>query len=414
MTTQRGTHQPATNTTDDVPPLWEFVSPGAFVAPRSSSEQIVRRWGAIKRLFKRDSAVDESPFKLESELQRLPDDLLHRLTGPVDWSGALSALSESLNGWSGSAGEPQVVFVVGPPWNGQTDILRAWAAARQVPCIEAPGYVDILQQNRTWLQLPEATNHPWVMPELERCYLRHAEGLDLVRHFLEQAMRGTYGPGIIGCDSWAWAYLQHVWPAECSSVLALQGFDGARLTRLLRQLSVAQISTPYCFKNASNGHTVLCAEDEPDAQVSAAIVQLAVRARGNVGLALHYWRNALRSEPESAEDKESDANADEAGVDNAPTVWVAALPASPIPPDDDTDLIAFILHTLLLHRGMPEELLPRVLPMSRQHIMAALLRLRRLEIVEEHEQFWYIAPLAYVGASTYLRERNYLLDQLWG
>ncbi|MFO7831006.1 MAG: hypothetical protein R6V18_03350 [Desulfuromonadaceae bacterium] len=412
MATQ--TQTSSVDATDDAPPLWEFVSPGAFVAPRSSSEQIVRRWGAIKRLFKRDSAVDESPFKPESELQRLPTDLLQRLTGPVDWSGALSALTEALDGWSGSGGEPRVVFVVGPPWSGHADILRAWAAARQAPCIGPPNYVDILQQNRTWLQLPQPGNSPWVMPELERCYLRHAEGLDLVRHFLEQVMRGAYGPGIIGCDSWAWAYLQHVWPAQCSSVLTLQAFDGARLTRLLRQLSVARVSTAYCFKNASNGHTVLCAEDESDGQVSAAIVQLAVRARGNVGLALHYWRDALRSEPESSEDKEDDADAGESSEDDGPTVWVAALPASPIPPDDDTDLIAFILHTLLLHRGLPEELLPRVLPVSRQHIMAALLRLQGLGIVEEHEQFWYVAPLAYVGASTYLRERNYLLSQFGG
>ncbi|MFW6387263.1 MAG: hypothetical protein ACOC0G_01150, partial [Thermodesulfobacteriota bacterium] len=159
---------------------------------------------------------------------------------------------------------------------------------------------------------------------------------------------------------------------------------------------------------------VLCAEDAADAQVSAAMVQLAVRVRGNVGLALHYWRNILRSEPESAQQEESDPDAAEHSEDDVPTVWVASLPASPVPPDDGTDNIAFILHTLLLHRGLPEELLPRLLPMAHAHIMATLLRLRGLGIVEEHKHFWYIAPLAYVGVSTYLRERNYLMDQFWG
>jgi hypothetical protein len=52
--------------------------------------------------------------------------------------------------------------------------------------------------------------------------------------------------------------------------------------------------------------------------------------------------------------------------------------------------------------------------MARTHIIAALLRLRTLGIVEEDNGYWYIAPLAYVGASTYLRERNYLIDQFGG
>lgn len=414
MGAQTKTRKSAADGTDETPPLWEFVPPEDFVAPQSSSEQMVRKWSAVKRLFKRDSAVDESPFKAESELQRLPTELLQRLTGPVDWSDALSALEQAFNGWSGAAGEPKVIFVVGPPWSGYVEILRAWAAAREAPCVEAPTYVDILQQKRDWLQIPETGGEPWIMPELERCYVRHIEGLDLVRHFLAQAMRGTYGPGIIGCDSWAWAYLQHVWPAHCSSVLTLQGVDGSRLTRLLRQLSMERPGSNYCFKNASNGEAVLCAEDGPEVQESAAVVQLAVRARGNVGLALRYWRDVLRSEPESDESKESDADAGETSENEGPTVWVAALPASPVPPDDGTDNIAFILHTLLLHRGLPEELLPQLLPMSHSHIMAAFLRLQRLGIVEDNNQFWYVSPLAYVGACTYLRERNYLIDQFLG
>ncbi|MFN2258113.1 MAG: hypothetical protein ABR516_06510 [Desulfuromonadaceae bacterium] len=407
---------------DELPPLWQFVPLGEFSPPRSSSEQIVRKWSAFKRLLRRKPDVEKSPFMPESELQRLPSSLLEPLTGPVEWTGVLSALEDALAGWSGAAGEPKVVFVVGPPWSGNTEVLRAWAAARQAPCVEAPTYADILQQKRDWVQIPAFSpdsdsdhgSQPWIMPELERCYLRHAEGLDLVRYFLEHAMRGNYGPGIIGCDSWAWAYLQHVWPVQCPSVLTLQGFDGTRLTRLLRQLSVAQVKPTYCFKNASNGHTVLCAEDHADAQVSGAVLQLAVRTRGNVGLALRYWRDALRSEPESEQEGEDAGEKGEAGAESEHTVWVAPLATSPVPPVDGTDNVAFTLHTLLLHRGVPEELLPRVLPMSRAHIMATLLRLRALGIVEESEGDWQIAPLAYVGVCTYLRERNYLMDQFQG
>jgi hypothetical protein len=412
MSSERGSAQNTEHSgADETPPLWEFVPLGSFCAPKSSSEQLVRKWGALKRLLKRDTAAEESPFKPEADLQRLPGTLRERLTAPVEWADALDALELALNSWSGAEGEPRVVFVVGPPWSGCAGILRAWAAAHQTACIEAPAPEDILQRDFTSIQIPQAQKQAWVMPELERCYLRHAEGLDLVRHFLENAMCGAYGPGIIGCDSWAWAYLQYVWPAHSASVLTLQGLDGARLSRLLRQLSVARVRENFCFKSAGNGNTILCAEDDANARATAAITHLAVRARGNVGLALHYWRDALRSEPESEEEQKSE---EDTTADKTRTVWVADLASSPVPPHDDTDNIAFILHTLLLHHGVEEELLPELLPMSRQHAMATLLRLRDSGILQQQNNLWYVAPLAYHGTCTYLREHNYLMDAFQG
>lgn len=396
----------------DLPALWEVVPLDAFSAPKSSSEQIVRKWDAFKRLFQRSSTTEESPFKPEAELRRLPRQFVEHLTEPVDWSSALSAFAAALNGWSGTAEEPEVIFVVGPPWSGHAELLNAWASARRVFCVKPPTPQDILHNNLDWMQPLSDSDAFWVMPELERCYLRHAKGLDMVRSFLEQAMRGVYGPGIIGCDSWAWTYLQYVWPVPCSSVLTLQAFDAARLTRLLRQLSTARIKTRHCFKNVSNGETVLCTEDDESAEVNAVIRQIAVRSRGNVGLALSYWREALRSEPETSDEVESRNDADRSG--NEHTVWVDSLPTSPIPPDDGNDEVAFLLHTLLLHNGLSEELFQKVLPLGYLRIMALLLRLRRQRIVEQVAERWQIAPLAYIGVCTYLRQRNYLMDHFQG
>ncbi|WP_299310510.1 hypothetical protein [uncultured Halomonas sp.] len=68
-------------------------------------------------------------------------------------------------------------------------------------------------------------------PRLERCFLRHAEGLAGVRRLVEQALAGRLGPGIIGCDSWAWAYLQHTLALPEGQAFTLQPFDGADLDR---------------------------------------------------------------------------------------------------------------------------------------------------------------------------------------
>ena len=71
-----------------------------------------------------------------------------------------------------------------------------------------PPYEAVLSGDDRWLADLGEPGGPWVLPELERCFLRHAAGLSLVRKVLERAASGHLAAGLIGCDSWAWAYLQ--------------------------------------------------------------------------------------------------------------------------------------------------------------------------------------------------------------
>jgi small conductance mechanosensitive channel len=52
---------------------------------------------------------------------------------------------------------------------------------------------------------------------------------------------GRLGKGIIGCDSWAWAYLQWVWPLAQPEALTMQAFDGEKLTRLFAFLCLSLV-----------------------------------------------------------------------------------------------------------------------------------------------------------------------------
>jgi hypothetical protein len=68
-----------------------------------------------------------------------------------------------------------------------------------------------------------------MLPELQRCFLRRPDGLALVRRLFHRMQAGELGPGIIGTDSWSWAFLARAACTRPSVTLAIKAFDYQRL-----------------------------------------------------------------------------------------------------------------------------------------------------------------------------------------
>jgi hypothetical protein len=249
-----------------------------------------------------------------------------------------------------------------------------------------------------------------VLPALERCFLRHAAGLSLARQILDRAASGRLGTGLIGCDSWAWAYLQRVFPVPQLPALTLQAFDGRRLTELFLRLSLSNGAGAVRFRNARTGASVL---PDPEAlesgsfDVSRELRQLAAHCRGNPGIAWRYWRQRLRAEPES---EEAERSSEQEQSPAEWVVWLADLMEEQVPPAEQADDAVLILHALLLHNGLPDWLLPELLPLPTAQIASLLWRMEALGIVELADERWRVAALGYATARRMLRERTYLVD----
>ena len=72
--------------------------------------------------------------------------------------------------------------------------------------------------------------------------------------------------------------------------------------------------------------------------------------------------------------------------------------------------MAFLLHALLLHRGLDAEALGALLPIPDARMHSHLLRLRALTLLEHDGARWQVAPLAYPTVREFLRSRSYLTD----
>lgn len=420
---------------------WRFVPMADYVVPSSDpANRIKKRWKSLRQLLSSaDKGADTA--RAEAELRALPNVRLAHLVPPIDWSGTAGEFADAhkevpVNDAerptldpSGSAGEESALrFLVCQPYCDHTAILRNWAARQGAEELTPPEPAQILAGDQSWLEtLPRRGGQAWALPGLERCFLRHANGLDLVRRFLERALGGELGAGVIACDSWAYAFIQRIWPLPGTPALTLQALDGPALADyFLTPRPASDGLSQTRFHSARSGEPLRA--DETLAQANGNRSEntrkqslpefrlLAARCRGNPGLAWHYWRKQLRSEPDQDQkdrcddDEDSCPARERAGQIANDIVWVAqdlVTPALPIEADED---VAFVLHALLLHRGLTTDLLALQLPVARTRIASQLLRLQALGLLVRHDAWWHVAPLAYSTVREYLDTRGYLID----
>ena len=417
---------------------WCFVPMSEYAAPKADgASQIKQHWKSLSRLFG-PAPEDNAVARAEAELRLLPEVRLANLVPPLDWAEAAQAFARAhqqvvgrgadLAGSgpaAGSQGSSPVVFLIGQPCCDHAAIAREWARQQGALELVPPHASQILAGDQSWLQsLPAPGSQPWVMPALERCFLRHANGLELVRHFLERALCGELGPGVVACDSWAFAFIQRIWPFADIPTLTLQAFDGQALADcFIKPRSSTDLRWRTRFLSARNGEPLLPdsgsapAQDQPSAQSLAELRSLAAHCRGNPGLAWHYWRYQLRTEPEpDPAEREDDPDANGGAQQPAAAqpqdniVWVAHGIDTPAMPADASEDVAFLLHALLLHRGLTMDLLAALLPAPRARIASQLLRLQGMELVTRIGSCWEVAPMAYPIAREFLRNRSYLVD----
>jgi len=398
--------------------LWRYVPLSDYVVPQATMSRSIK--GGIRGLWQRLRVAkekSEDPQKPESDLQQIPNIILEKIAPNTDWQLPVGYLKAALDDRFGAEPNETTTFlVVGLPHGGNAKILTALARELEWPLITEPSPEQILSRDHSWLKQIEKQDTPWVVPALERCYLRHVHGLTLVRQMFEKINTGTMGSGIIGCDSWALAYLKHVVPDRLPDALVAQAFDDSRITWWFDQLASTRFQKPIVFRQTDNGKLVLPVEPaqaDPDItgiETSAFINQLAAHSRGIPGIALCFWRKALRKEPDKTM---TNTSLSETPSDMKTTLWV--LPWDkldhPVLPSSISPESSILLHNLLLHNGLSKGVLAKILPFSSNVITKMALVLKDAGLVEENEGMWKVSPLGYPIVRQYLNGEGYLTDQ---
>lgn len=395
-------------------PLWQYASIDDYNLPAASVSHTARKSFAIlRRLFRNDEPEENSLHKAEDELRTLPQWQLELISPAPDWSGAVEALNVELKDWLKQDRPDQPVLVlVGPPHSGQAEILTAWAGQQTRRVLTPPTIKQILAGDDTWLSSQTDNGGFWVFPGLEKAYLRHAAGLSLIRRFLDHAHSGSLGRGIIGCDSWAWAFLGHIWHGRQPFTLTLLASHQAQLAERFQRMADSANHTQLLFRQSDNGHYVLPPPDsnEDSTEMSNFLQRLAEHSRGIFGIARAVWRASLRTKSNDLTYQKTEKEDRKLAHQ---TIWVTPwdqLKHASVPSGAGRDE-AFVLHTLLLHNGLPFELLPQLLPLSSSQTMETLSRLEEAGLVVRRNAVWQVSLLGYPAVRHFVQDNGYLVDQ---
>jgi hypothetical protein len=126
----------------------------------------------------------------------------------TDWRSCAQALEDYLHGLG--AGAPYAGFprIVAGLFGNAGKLLNAWAKERGAQILEAPPAEALLDGSaELWPELQNPGDTLYVIPSLERCFLRHFRGIRLARQLVETVWANPCRL-VIGCDAWGWKYLQ--------------------------------------------------------------------------------------------------------------------------------------------------------------------------------------------------------------
>ncbi len=408
---------------ESIDELWRYIPLKQLSKPQAVTTQAVQAdfIRALKDFFSGSSDTEPEETDMMKDLQTVPAELLDAIVPCPDFAEPAAALHSAIKEWvEMEKPDFRIKCIVGRPYSWTDKIITAWARENEWRIVEEPDSAEIFSGGSEWLAgLSKTGTARIVIPRLEKFYLRHAEGLTLIRKLME-LLWSEKRSCLIGCDSWAWAYLCKVFKVGSifSYALTLDAFDDNRCKRWFLSLSTASGKRRLTFRRADNHRLVLPKPDtlnsngtgaldfslqkEKEVPESNLISNIAAAGLGIPGVVRSMWRHSLQLLPETA-NSDTDLNR---------TLWVkpwakVMFPKVPTPIDRNT---LFVLHACLLHGGLREQQLNQILPLTENEISQRLINLKHEHLIELEDDFWRVTAVSYPWVRRCLNNEGYLID----
>lgn len=367
---------------------------------------------------------DEEPFQSLDDLPPLTEKQVQHIAPRPDFTVLAEAILGSLEEMrQAETLRREVALLVAPPFSGVREALVRLPGVpsgagdddrSQWHLIAPPDNLLVSREDaRRWWNNQDLSG-PWVIPELADFWLRHTDGLSLIRELLHRISAGEAGPGVVGCSSWCWQFWESYLPDAHLAPLAPAPLDAERLGQWLEYLASCRDPRPVTARMTDDGLYVLPFEnptDDDKRKHSGFLRDLATAARGVPEVALAIWQRSLRARPEDDSQADSKNHSPKGSERHC---WVVPLDQLSLPamPQSRERAIGFILHALLLHDGLDEARISLVTGLDQPELCLALSRLRRSELVSlgEASRRWHVTPLGYPTVRRHLQSWGYPVD----
>ena len=350
-----------------------FVPLADYKAPSMPAQELLRTLvGRVQALLVRH---EPKPFIADDRLKKATMDTLNEVVAPPACGPLLAELDRTVAAWMGEHPRVSPIKVIVLPPCDENAIVETWARQEGHQVIEPPGRDALIEVPPVMLPALDGDGL-LVIPRLEGWFVRHRNGLRSVRSLLA-ALDGNGRQVVIGCNSWAWAFLSKAVNADLvlPDAVTFIAFDEMRLHRWFGQLATAEATGSVRFLRSTTGLNVLelGADGTPKDDY---LRTLAGRSLGIPWVAWHMWRRSLRSgdEDKPAADAEAVLSSGGEDVPSEQTLWVAALDEYVLPGKNEQSAL-LVLQALLIHGPLTAGHLRLVLPLvGESNIVSVLVK----------------------------------------
>lgn len=379
--------------------LIPFEGLGKYQWPSMPAEESARLFlDRVRRLF---HTKPGKPVVAPDHLQRATLEVLDEVVAPPACGPLLRELELTIGDWvAHPSPRERKKLIILPPCD-ENGVVETWARQQVHEVIDPPTRSSLVSHLET--PLPDLAGEGLlVIPRLHRWFLRQRNGLILVRRLLA-ALDAQPRPFVIGCNSWAWAFLVKTVGADLilPEGLTFHSFDAERLHRWFAELGGEESTEKITFRLSQNGKDVMEVDSE-GALRSDYLKRLAAHSLGIPWVAWHLWRSSLRREREEGADTQEI-------VPDENTLWVSAVQNFTLP-SDHRQTALLVLQALLIHGRLTAEELRHVLPLvGETFIVAGLIT---AGFVEKDGDEMRCRPAAYPSARTELFAAGFPMDRL--
>ena len=380
-------------------PLWQFIRLNDLnYPPRPVTEAVRRGISTLLSTFtfrRGKQPISESP---SVSLSALDEHLLARIAPYPNLDEPHNALSHLIN-----EARSDLLAIVHTPHSYTDTILQQWAEAHGALILVPPTPDQILSGGWKPSRIrDDEASDTIVVPRLEKFYLRHPEGLDTIRRFLDYLARQNRRTIIAG-DVSAWHYLRHVVQLDAFTGVPfiLDPFSAKQLAQWYLNLCRSGGEASTVFLEAISGNTILSAEGEdgrdagstkPD--TSPFLNYAAWYTEGQPCIARTLWRNNLLR-ADSGEDSS------ELIIGGGEKVWVKSWKDLALPelPDSISDKHTYLLALLLIHDGLDTRVAAELAGLTFAETRGMLDSLRTMSLLDHNDGILaYLRPRIPSGA----------------
>lgn len=340
---------------EDPGELLPFKPMGEYTRPAMPTEESFRiLLKRTKRLIKRDEV---KPFITKDSLLKTDPEVLDAVAAPPAWGPLVEELEETLAEWAAQQSPLVTTKLIILPPGEENGLVAEWARQHDHQILDPPERLSLLAA--TPPPVPDLSGDGiLVIPRLEYWFLRHHDGL----HHLRQVLAALFENKrhcLIGCDSFAWIYLQRALGAELilPDSLTFQPFGAKRLGEWLHQLEEDTNVSRRTIRLSQNGADIF-ERGKSGKLTNDYLARLAARSRGIPWIAWDLWRSSLRSDLSQEEENEKTADIPKQSED---TLWIVESEHQSLP-KQKRDHSLLILHALLIHGRLTMEELRLVIP----------------------------------------------------